>query len=182
MAEDKFRESAASYECAYPAPYPEVRVAAPNPHYARLLLEDYAGPISELTAISQYVHHHVVLEPEFKEVSHLLECVSLVEMHHLEILAEIILLLGVDPRYRTIGQNNTEQYWNASLVYYGTSLCDRLTADIAGEWAAIANYRRHQQLINDPYIQNMLERIIMDELHHIRLFNQMVDKYCRPQL
>ncbi|HHV08286.1 MAG TPA: bacterioferritin [Firmicutes bacterium] len=184
MTEDKLQDhkTPAIYRCAYPAPYPEVKVTAPNPYYATLLLEDYAGQVSELSAINQYVYHHVVLEPDFEEVADLLECIALVEMHHLEILAETILMLGVDPRYRTIAKNETEQYWDASFVYYGTSLCDRLTADIASEWAAIANYRRHQNMINDPYIRNILERIILDELHHIMLFNQMVDKYCRPQM
>ena len=184
MTDDKpqRQKTPAIYRCAYPAPYPEVQVAAPNPYHARLLLEDYAGQISELSAINQYVYHHVVLEPEFREVADLLECIALVEMHHLEILAETILMLGVDPRYRTIEENNMEQYWNAVFVYYGSSLCDRLTADIASEWAAVANYRRHQQMINDPYIKNILERIILDELNHIVLFNQMADQYCRPQL
>ena len=184
MTEDKLQDhkTPAIYRCAYPAPYPEVKVTASNPYYATLLLEDYAGQVSELSAINQYVYHHVVLEPDFEEVADLLECIALVEMHHLEILAETILMLGVDPRYRTIAKNETEQYWDASFVYYGTSLCDRLTADIASEWAAVANYRRHQNMINDPYIRNILERIILDELHHIMLFNQMVDKYCRPQM
>lgn len=168
------------YECAYPAPYPEIQVVAPNSGYAQLLLEDYAGAAGELSAITQYMYHHVVLEPTVKEVSDLLECVAIVEMHHLEILAETILLLGVDPRYRTIDPNGTRRYWDASFIYYGTSLCDRLTADVAGEWAAIANYRKHQELIKDSYIQEILERIILDELHHVELFNKMIDKYCRP--
>lgn len=183
MTDEKLRgqKNPGIYKCAYPAPYPEVQVATPNPYWAQLLLEDYAGPKSELSAINQYVYHHVVLAPDFEEIANLLECIALVEMHHLEILAETILKLGVDPRYRTIEGNSREQYWNASFVYYGTSLCDRLTSDLAGEWAAVANYRKHQQVINDPYVQNILERIILDELHHIVLFNQMIDKYCRPE-
>ena len=167
------------YKCAYPAPYPQVRVTGPNPYYARLLLEDYAGRVSELSAINQYTYHHFVLEPEFEQVADLLSCIALVEMHHLEILAETILLLGMDPRYRTVDNNERERYWDASFVFYGISLCDRITADIASEWAAISSYRRHQQMINDPFIKAILERIILDELHHINLFNRIVEKYCR---
>lgn len=176
------RRAAAILRCAYPVPYPEVKVTAPNTFYGKLLLKDYAGQVSELSAITQYVYHHVVLEPEFKEVADLLECISLVEMYHLEILAETILQLGVDPRYGIIERNGLEQYWNASFVYYGTSLCDRLTADIAGEWAAVANYRKHWHLINDPYIRDILDRIILDELYHIEILNQMADKYCFSQV
>jgi len=172
-------ESSALYKCAYPAPYPEVRVVEPNPKYAQLLLEDYAGAVSELTAICQYSYHHFVLEDENREVSELLNCISLVEMHHLEILAETIYQLGVDPRYRIIEKNNTEKYWDSSFVYYGTALCDQLTADLAGEWAAIANYRKHQNMIKDPYVKRILERIILDEMHHIVLFNQVIEKHCQ---
>lgn len=166
------------FRCAYPAPYPPVRVQGPNPLYAELLLEDYAGVVSELTAINQYLHHYFVLEEVNEEVAELEECISLVEMHHLDLLAETIRLLGVDPRYR-VYQNNQEIYWNASYVYYGLSLCDRLAADIAAEWAAIAAYRDHQKKIGDTYIKELLERIILDEYHHIRLFNEALTKYCR---
>ena len=170
------------YKCTYPAPYPEIRVAGKNPYYAKLLLEDYAGEVSELTAITQYMYHHFVLESEYEEVADLLSCIGIVEMHHQEMLAETIWMLGVDPRYRTIERNETERYWDASFVFYGTSLCDRIAADIAGEWAAITNYRRHQQMIDDPYIKRLLDRIILDELHHINLFNQVLRKYCQPNL
>ena len=169
-------------KCAYQAPYPEVRVTKPNAYYAQLLLEDYAGQVSETTAITQYLYHHYVLEQEYKEISDLLSCIALVEMHHQEMLAETIVKLGVDPRFRTIGQNNVETYWSASFIIYGTALCDRISADIASEWAAIANYRRHQSIIDDPYIKTILERIIVDELHHITLFNQVLYKYCQPLL
>jgi bacterioferritin len=133
--ETKGCETPSIYKCAYPAPYPEVRVAGPNPKYAQLLLEDYAGMVSEMTAVTQYSYHHFVLEDENREAADLLSCIALVEMHHLEILAETILLLGVDPRYRTIERNNAERYWDATFVFYGTALCDRLTADVASEWA-----------------------------------------------
>jgi len=167
------------HKCAYPAPYPEVRVVGRNPHYAKLLMEDYAGKVSELSAINQYIYHHLVLEPEYKEVADLLSCVAIVEMHHLEILGETILLLGERPRYKTTDRNERERYWDASFVFYGTALCDMLAADIAAEWAAVANYRRHQQMINDPFVKQILERIILDELHHIRLFHQAAERYCK---
>ena len=73
---------------------------APNRQYAELLLEDYTGMISEITAVKQYLYHYFVLKSINPEVADLLECVSLVEMHHMEMLAETIRLLGVSPRYR----------------------------------------------------------------------------------
>lgn len=71
--------------------------------------------VSEITAIKQYLYHYFVLEEVNEEVADLLECVSLVEMHHMELLAETIRLLGVDPRYRVI-RDSQEIYWNATYV------------------------------------------------------------------
>lgn len=38
-----------------PLPYPEIRVHCKNHHYAKLILKDYAGIISELSAVTQYI-------------------------------------------------------------------------------------------------------------------------------
>ncbi|WP_347488389.1 ferritin-like domain-containing protein [Desulfoscipio sp. XC116] len=164
--------------CALPAPYPEVRIQRPNRYYAELLLEDYAGQVSEMTAINQYFHHHIVFGEKFADLAELEECISIIEMQHLEMLGETILLLGVDPQIRTL-TNNKATYWCGNYVYYGNSVCDRLAADIAAEKSAIEQYRKHQQLIRDPFIDEMLERIIMDEQYHLRLFTEAVDKYCK---
>ena len=140
--------------CTLPVPYPEPQVVAPNAYYANLLLEDYAGVTSELTAINQYLYHHFTVNEEYEDLNELWKCISIVEMKHEAMLAETILLLGVAPEYRT------------------------LTADIAGEKEAIQNYRKHQDLIADPYIRQLLERIIMDEEHHLKLFKQAISRHC----
>jgi len=164
--------------CALPTPYPEVKVQRPNRFYAQLLLEDYAGQVSEMTAINQYFYHYIVFDDKYDDLAELEECLSIIEMMHFEILAKTIRLLGVDPQIYTL-TNNKRTYWNAEYVYYGDSICDRIAADIAAEKSAIAQYRKHQQLIKDPFIQDILERIILDEEHHLMLFNQAREKYCR---
>lgn len=162
--------------CALPEPYPEPAVAGPNQYYAGLLLEDYAGTVSEFTAINQYLFHHFVFY-DYEELAELEECIAIIEMYHMELLADTILLLGVDPQYRTL-DIHSPAYWNASYVYYGTAVCDQLAADIVAEEKAIANYRQHQQLIADPCIQTLLERIILDEQYHLTLFSEAYKKYC----
>ncbi|HEX3048176.1 MAG TPA: manganese catalase family protein [Bacillota bacterium] len=162
--------------CALPERYPEPKVQAPNHYYASLLLEDYAGPTSELTAINQYLYHHFTLH-HLKDLAELEECIAIIEMKHMELLAETIILLGVDPQFRTL-TNNLPAYWSATSVYYGVDACDKLTADISAETQAIKSYRRHQQMIDDPYIKVLLERIIKDEEHHRDLFCDALAKYC----
>lgn len=80
---------------------------------------------------------------------------------HLKCISPIVLLRGRTPLLR---------YWGADNVYYGKEPYEILTSAIASEKEAIEQYRRHQQLIGDPYIVNLLERIIKDEIRHIELF------------
>ncbi|MTI83894.1 MAG: bacterioferritin [Firmicutes bacterium] len=164
--------------CSLPVPYPELRIKRPNRYYAELLLEDYAGQVSEMTAINQYFYHYIVFEEKYDDLADLEECISIIEMLHLEMLSKTIRLLGVDPKLRTL-THNKHTYWNAEYIYYGQGVCDRIAADIAAEKSAIAQYRKHQELINDPYIDALLERIIMDERHHLDLFSKMWEKYCK---
>lgn len=162
---------------ADPSPYPTVKVLQPNLYYANLLMDDYAGVVSEFTAISQYLYHHFFFEEIDKELGDLLENIAITEMLHMEILADTIKELGGNPIIRgswSTGGN----FWNGSLVYYGNHLCDRLRADIESEFKAIAEYRKHISMIYDPYIQAILERIILDEQVHIRLFNEALLKFC----
>lgn len=73
---------------ADPSLYPEIKVISPNLYYAEILMDDYAGIISEFTAISQYLYHYF----QFKDIDHglgeLLENISITEMLHMEILAD----------------------------------------------------------------------------------------------
>ena len=162
--------------CARPEPYPGPRVIGPNPYYASLLLEDYTGTVSEMTAINQYLYHYFTLH-RLEDLAEMIECISIVEMKHMELLAETILLLGGDPQFRTL-TNNIPCYWSATYVYYGIDVCDKLAADITAELQAIEQYRLHQGLIPDPNIQQLLERIIMDEEQHVILFQEALAKYC----
>ena len=159
-----------------PGPYPEIKVQKPNLKYAELLMDDYAGVVSEFTAISQYLYHHYFFENIDEELGDLMEGVSINEMYHMEILAELILLLGGDPRIRG-GASTQGQYWNGSFVGYGNHLCEQLQLDIDAEVGAIKNYKKHIKLIKDPYIQAILARIIKDEEVHIQLFEEQKRKF-----
>jgi len=157
-------------------PWPEVRVQGPNPEYARLLMEDYAGNVSETTAIMLYLYHHQDMEEDLPEVSELLEGIAIIEMHHQEILADLIKMLGGNPIY----SGKDGQLWTAEYVsYYSQQPCQQIQADINAEKAAIRQYQKHIKMINDPYIQAILQRIIKDEEYHLKLFTDMYRKYCQ---
>ena len=159
-----------------PEPYPPIKVECPNLDYARLLLDDYAGITSEMTAIHQYLFHHNNMPKEFAEVAELLEGVAVAEMLHLEILAELIGLLGQPPVY----MDGHGQFWNAGCVPYAIGQpCEQLRINIESERTAIRNYRHHMEMINDRYIKAVLARIIKDEELHLSLFNKAYRRYCR---
>ena len=161
-----------------PEPYPEVKVAGKNPYYAQLLLDDYAGKVSETTAIMQYVHHHMEMEamPGWQEAADLEEGVSIVEMEHLEMLGETIILLGGIPRYC----DGQQQPWGPHYVeYLDFDPCAQLRADISAEQIAIQQYTAHMRMIQDPNIQALLARIIKDEEYHIQLFSEQLMRLCR---
>ncbi len=160
-----------------PAPYPEIRVAGENPRYAFLLMEDYAGTVSEVTAINQYLYHYFITGESNAQVAAMLEKIAVNEMLHMEILAKVILLLGGNPVYKG-SPNSGGHFWNASYVFYGTNLCGRLRGNLAAELQAIQNYRNRIRIINDPYVKAILERIVLDELYHVKLFEAAIKKYC----
>ena len=85
MAENFTRKMPAGY--ASTEPYPEIRARKHNRIYADLLMEDYSGNISEVTASLQYMYHHFMFGDQFSELAVLLEKIAIVEMIHAEILA-----------------------------------------------------------------------------------------------
>jgi len=165
-------------EYSHQAPYPEIRVKEKNLHYAEILMDDFAGMTSELTAINQYLYHHFLSEDIEEEIGELLEGVAITEMHHMDMLADLILKLGGYPTFR--GSYSTgPTFWNGSFVYYGQNIHDQLLADINAEIIAINTYRHHMHIIDDPYVKEIIARIILDEELHLKLFNEALAKLNR---
>ncbi len=156
-------------------PYPEVRVEEKNPYYADLLSQDYAGSVSETTAVMQYSYQHFDKFKENKGFAEIIAEIAEVEMKHLELLGETIKLLGKEPVYKTCESERGDcVFWTGDNVFYKTDLKDMLNADINSEKNAIKNYEHHKMLINDKYIKEMLSRIILDEKRHVQIFEMLL--------
>lgn len=156
-------------------PYPTPRVLGKNKHYANILSAAYSGKISEQTAIHQYLYQYLSLDIEEYKIA--LEKISMVEMHHFELLGKTIFLLGKEPIYATIGTNLDPIYWTSEYVPYTVDLEDLLKIDIESEQMAIRNYKIMNQEIKDPYIVALIERIIEDEELHLKIFYELLDYY-----
>ncbi len=152
-------------------PYPEVKVKEKNSKYINLILLNYSSATSEFDAIAQYTYHQIAL-------SDILRGISIVEMHHLEMLGKIILLLGGEPGFWI--ENKKKSYWSSKLINYNlSSIKDILTVDIQDEKCTIKQYKETINKIDDEYINAVLKRIILDEEFHIQLLVNLYTKYVK---
>ncbi len=159
-------------KCHVEIPYPKIHVTKKNPDLARLIMHSYAGDVSEDTAIHQYMYQSVILAKEYKEVSRILEEIGKVEMHHLEILAELILELGVYPIYLDPIVDHHE-FWNSKYVAYETELKPIILANIEAERNALSQYNSLIHLISDESVKCVLKRIVLDERLHLEIFEKI---------
>lgn len=158
---------------------PEIHVLTTNLQYARLLMDDYAGPEGELTAILTYGYQDVCFGQQYPDVARQLARVSLDEMHHLHALGDVIHQLGADPRYRSSRNRTSGGFYTTEVISYNTSVPQFLHMNIRGEQVAIYNYQRHMQAIADPGIRNLLRAIIAQERQHIALFESLLQSYAQ---
>ena len=149
-------------------PYPDIKVEKENIEYAKLLMYPYASMVSEDTATHLYMYQSFILD---NNIGKILENIAIVEMHHLEMLAKTINLLGLKPEYKS-----NDIPWTSNYVNYNTNLKDILKINIEAETLAIKNYQNLIKVINDKYIKKMLERIIVDEEIHLKIFNDLYNE------
>lgn len=154
-------------------PYPVIEVSGPNPQYARMLQIDLASGHSEMTSITQYIYDSWRLDPRFANVAETLRRIAMVEMHHLDILGKLIVLLGGDPKYMAVQQR--PQVWNGNMVTYSRQFAAMMRDNILAEQMAIDTYARQAEIIRDEHIAALLRRILQDEYIHIELFRQYLD-------
>ena len=158
-------------------PYPKVIVEAKNNYYADILLELYAGRASEMTAISTYGYQTIELKDRDPRAATMIQCISITEMKHFEILGELIKLLGIDPKLlapmKNGGRRARYYWWSGDYVNYSKEYPAIIDMNIAGEKQAIQDYKRAISMISDKNVVENLERIILDEEKHIEIFESM---------
>ena len=149
-------------------PYPVLKVERKNIEYAEMLLHPYVGSISEDTSTHLYLYQSFVIDDQ---ISKTLKGIAIVEMHHLDLLARTINLLGLDPKYEI-----NKRPWTTQYVKYDKTLSQMMLTNIHNETLAIKNYRLLIKAIDDRYIKQLLRRIIIDEEIHLKIFNDIYDK------
>ncbi|MCM1430147.1 MAG: hypothetical protein NC180_07640 [Muribaculaceae bacterium] len=155
-------------------PYPKLQVCGQNPAYAGLLSIDYCGPVSELSAITQYINNETRLSCGCCPMAKTLLGIAMAEMMHLQKLGQLIVLLGGCPDYVARQQNGNARMWTPEYLKLPAKAEIMLRTDIEAEKSAINQYRMHMRMIRDEHVNAVLARIIIDEEYHIMLLKSML--------
>lgn len=179
----------AAMEFSDRSPYPVIQVNEKNKCYAYAMLNNVGSRHSEISTIALYVYNSTITKEIAEEISFCFHKISVVEMHHLSIFAQLAHLLGADPRLwsresKRKGLNlwNSNRfgmcYWNAGYNSYTMQLPQMLKNAITGERKAIETYKKQCGWIKDENIRDNLERIILDEEIHVKLLCQLYGEYA----
>lgn len=155
-------------------PYPPVKVRERNQNYANLLSIDYCGSVSELSAITQYINNENRLSYERCPIAKTLLGIAMAEMIHLQKLGELICLLGGNLDFNAKYRDNGPKMWTPQYLSLADNAKKMLFISIDSEKAAINQYKTHMRMMDDPYINAVLARIIKDEEYHIMILRALI--------
>lgn len=159
-------------------PYPPIKITCPNIQYGQMILDNVGGMNSEMSAVSLYLYNHIISGEAFKELNEAFLKISITEMHHLDIFSQLSLKLGMDPRLWSC-TNEYNEYWSPAYNNYPNQLDALLVNAITSEQKAIEKYQYQMEVIQDPYIQAILKRIIQDEQLHVKILDGFYKKLVR---
>lgn len=157
------------------SPYPPLCVERPNPGYASEMLTNIGSCSSEMSAVSLYIYNSTILTDRNREFAQIFHKISMVEMRHLDTFCHLSHMLGADPRLWTCS-GKRPCYWSPACNRYPTQLDTLLKNAIQAEQDTILKYRRQAEQIQDAYVVDILQRIILDEQLHVQIFREMLDE------
>ncbi|GGD70922.1 MULTISPECIES: manganese catalase family protein [Caballeronia] len=179
-----------------------VRVAAPNPGLANLMLEQFGGPQGELAAAMRYFTQAVTEDDAGRK--DLLFDIATEELSHLEVIGSIVAMLNKGAKgtlaeaveeeaelYRTITNNGNDSHTTSILYGAGAPLTNSagvpwtaayidtigdptadLRSNIAAESRAKIVYERLINVTDDPGIKDALGFLMTREIAHQKSFEK----------
>lgn len=160
-------------------PYPKLTTTQKDEAIIPDLIYSYGGSKSELTAITQYIYQSFIVKPNnnYLGLSRLLEQISIKEMHHLELLSQILISQGINPKFCRYIDNNYDicSPWSSNNVKYITDVEEFIKYNIEIENDAIDEYRQIVQKSQNDNISDIILRIIEDEESHIQIFTKILE-------
>ncbi len=160
------------------SPYPPIQVREASPICVRAMLSQLGGSASEMSTIAQYFYNSTVLAAKSPKTAEYFHRIAVVEMHHLSVFAQLVCLLGGDPRLWSYREGRSV-YWSPGALFYTSDPVALLNRAIMGENRTITEYRRLAGELPDPHIRALLERLILDEEQHVLIFRQLLKEKGR---
>lgn len=151
-------------------PYPPIPNLYPNKKYANLIYNSFAGKEGELTAITQYIYEHIDFKDK-DEISKILLSIAIEEMHHIDILGEILINLGEKPIFKS---SEGKDWCSNNVKYKIKDIKEAMKINICAEETAIAEYMQLMRYTNNMYLRRVYERIILDEKTHLEIFRKIL--------
>ena len=96
-------------------PYPPIRVRERNRAYADLIGVSYCGAVSELSACLQYINNESRMVSQGCAMGRTLLAMAIAEMTHMQMLAEVIGLLGGNVCYTAMQAGGQPWIWSPQI-------------------------------------------------------------------
>lgn len=157
-------------------PYPSLDGLCFDPKSVRIISPAYADRGSELTAILQYVFQAMVFAGRgCDEYDRTLTRIAIAEMHHLDLLGEMMYRMGALPVF-TSDPPRRFDFYSTRAVSYAQTTEKMLQDDIQGEMKAIRDYERMVERLDNEQVSAVISRIILDEKLHLETLRALLEK------
>ena len=156
------------------SPYPPVKVTRENVRFAAQLSSAFGGSGGEF-GTAEYVFQSVIFRSTYPEYADIFGRIAMVEMRHLNMIGELMKLLGLPPVYGEY-ENGVPSYWNGTFPDYTDDLASAILHDLDGEQKAYSAYVSLSRRSGDRCVFAVLSRIALDEMIHVNLLRGMLAK------
>jgi len=174
-----------------------VRVDIPDPHFGKMLLEQFGGANGELAAAMQYSVQGINCDdPERKdllmdigteELSHL-EVIGVLTRMHLKPMRTKRVAAEADPLIAIVGgggvslHNSMGSAWTADYLKVTGELDVDLRNNIAAEARAKITYERLMEFTDDQGSLDALQFLMTREITHMKAFSIALETLGKPML
>ena len=164
-----------------------VKIANPNPKYAKIIISQYGGPDGELGASLRYLSQRYSMP--FAELKGLLTDVGTEELSHLEMIGAIVYQLTRNLSIDEIKKSGFDAYfvdhtagvyptaasgfpWSAASMQSKGDLITDLHENLAAEQKARTTYDNILRLVDDPDVREPIKFLRAREVVHYQRFGE----------
>ena len=166
--------------------YP-VKIARPNPKYAKIIISQYGGPDGEMSASLRYLSQRYSMP--YPELKGLLTDIGTEELAHFEMIAAMVHQLTRNLTPEEIVKSGFDTYfvdhtagiwpqaasgapWTSAYIQSKGDVISDMHEDMAAEQKARTTYDNLLRLIDDPDVRDPLKFLREREIVHYQRFGE----------